>query len=76
MIQVRDNGIGIAKERLEELKEALNSRQRIGFGMSAVQERLRLFFGEPYGMSVCSEYGKGTCVEICIPISEKIQHKS
>lgn len=76
VIQVRDNGIGIAKERLEELKAALNSRKRIGFGMSAVQERLRLFFGEPYGMSVCSEYGKGTCVEICIPISEKIQQKS
>ncbi|MDE7311686.1 MAG: sensor histidine kinase [Eubacterium sp.] len=71
VIQVRDNGIGISGERLKELKKALNSRQRIGFGMSAVQERLRLFYGEPYGMSVRSEYGKGTCVEIRIPVSVK-----
>ncbi len=71
VIQVRDNGIGISAERLRELKEALNSRQRVGFGMSAVQERLRLCYGEPYGMSVCSEYGKGTCVEIRIPFLEK-----
>ena len=49
VIRVRDNGIGIAAERLEQLRKALNNRQRIGFGMSAVQERLLLFFGEPYG---------------------------
>ncbi len=82
VLEVRDNGIGIPKERLQELKEALNSRQRIGFGMSAVQERLLLFYGEPYGMSVCSEYGKGTSVEIRLPYAkngidlEKIEQKS
>ncbi|MDE6969985.1 MAG: sensor histidine kinase, partial [Eubacterium sp.] len=57
VIRVRDNGIGIAAERLEQLRKALNNRQRIGFGMSAVQERLLLFFGEPYGMTVTSAYG-------------------
>ncbi len=76
VIRVRDNGIGIAAERLEQLRKALNNRQRIGFGMSAVQERLLLFFGEPYGMTVTSAYGEGTCVQICIPISEKFQPKS
>lgn len=76
VIRVQDTGIGICGERLEELRKALTSRQRIGFGLSAVQERLQLFFGEPYGMQVFSEFGKGTCVEIHIPISEKIQQKS
>ena len=76
VIQVKDNGIGISQERLKELRAALNSRQRVGFGMSAVQERLRLFFGEPYGMAISSVFGEGTCVEIRIPISEKIQQKS
>ncbi len=76
VIQVRDNGIGMSSERLQRLRTALNDRQRIGFGISAVQERLQLFFGEAYGITVFSTYGKGTCVEVRIPISEKIKPKS
>ena len=67
VISVRDNGIGMKEDRLHELRKALNSKERIGFGLSAVQERIRLFYGEPYGITVASEYGKGTCIEIRIP---------
>nr|MCR4674217.1 histidine kinase [Lachnospiraceae bacterium] len=42
-----------------------------GFGMYNVAERLRMNYGMTYGLSVESEYGKGTQVELMIPKSLK-----
>lgn len=67
LITVTDDGIGIQPKRLKEIQESLDSGQRVGFGVAAVQERIKLYFGNEYGMQIESEYGKGTKVEILIP---------
>ena len=71
VITVSDTGAGMTKERLEELRAGLSNRERVGFGLSTVDERLKLFFGEKYGLSIESTEGEGTDVTVRIPASRR-----
>ncbi len=71
ILQVEDNGIGMTRERLERLQSAMKSNTRVGFGLSAVHQRLQLQFGEEYGLSIASSEGIGTRVTVRIPYQEK-----
>lgn len=70
ILQVKDNGKGMSKA-LQQLRTAKepgeNTIHRMGFGMLNVDERLKLYFGEEYGLAVYSEPGQGTCVEVRLP---------
>ena len=66
ILRVTDNGQGMKKERLLEIQHAIRTGERAGFGLSAVAERLRLYYGAGYGMEIHSEEGKGTVIEIRI----------
>ena len=72
VIVIEDDGIGMKEEELVELLRIIDGRQKpspdnTGFGMSNVAERLRLNYGEGFGLTVDSTYGSGTKVEIFIP---------
>ena len=54
-------------EWLAQLTRSIEEGERVGFGLSTVHERLQLFFGPPYGLSISSQPGVGTRVEVCIP---------
>ncbi len=71
ILSVSDDGIGISAERLAHLRRSMESDERVGFGVSAVNQRLRLFFGEEYGLTFDSEEGAGTTVTVRIPYQEK-----
>lgn len=64
VLRVSDNGSGMKKERLEEIRKSIHTGERAGFGLSAVAERIRLYYGPEYGMEISSEEGKGTVVEL------------
>ncbi|TBL81571.1 cache domain-containing sensor histidine kinase [Paenibacillus thalictri] len=49
---------------------AAGSSQRAGIGIGNVHRRLRLMFGEEYGLKVRSSVGKGTIVVIPLPITD------
>lgn len=66
ILRVTDNGQGMNVERLHEIQSAIRTGERAGFGLSAVAERLRLYYGSEYGMEIRSEEGRGTVVEIRI----------
>lgn len=68
---VSDNGAGMEPERLQEVRGALGRKQRIGFGLSTVQERLQLLFGPEYGLTVESTLGEGTTILVRIPGERK-----
>lgn len=75
VIEVKDNGVGIAPERLMLLKNALDAsedtaQQSSGIGMNNVNKRIKLYYGEAYGVDITSEYGIGTVVTLFLP-SEK-----
>ena len=40
---------------------------RTGIGIKNVNDRLRIYFGEGYGLRIESEPDEGTCVEIRMP---------
>nr|WP_238162425.1 sensor histidine kinase [Cohnella sp. AR92] len=77
VLTVEDNGIGIAPEKLESLREELekpadahvmaDDEREGGFGLLNVQHRIRLYFGAPYGIELDSQYGVGSRVTIRIP---------
>ncbi|MCR4841816.1 MAG: histidine kinase [Eubacterium sp.] len=75
VLVVSDDGIGMNEEELEELRAAADGkshteREYYGFGMANVGERLRLNYGEKYGLRINSVYGEGTTVEVRIPFDE------
>jgi two-component system sensor histidine kinase YesM len=77
---VEDNGIGMNSERLDAVRAQLDQPRDLlpeeadiedgkngGFGLQNVHQRLRLYFGERYGLQIDSEEHKGTCVYVRIP---------
>lgn len=71
VLTVEDNGIGMKPERLAQIRKSLDGEEREGFGLAAVNDRIRLYFGEGYGLTVESEYGRGT--KITVRLSENIE---
>jgi two-component system LytT family sensor kinase len=60
IIEVEDDGTGMSEERLST---ALGG----GIGLSNVNERLRVIYGEGYGLKLTSRPGRGTSARIEIP---------
>ncbi len=76
LLKVEDNGIGMKPEELEKMQRLVRNGGedlglREGFGIANVAERIRLNFGETYGVSIESEYGVGTSVTVRIPAALK-----
>ena len=71
LITVADNGCGIRRERLADLRAAIDSgRDAVtnGIGLPNVQKRLKMFYGEAYGLTIDSRPGAGTTVTIVLPM--------
>lgn len=67
-ICVEDDGCGMSKERLEEIRSNLDKKMNTrGIGMSNIYQRLLLFYGEDIYFDIDSKEGKGTKVTIIIP---------
>ena len=64
---IRDNGAGSSIKSDKELMACADRKQDGGYGIKNVVDRLKLYFGEKYGVSFHSEEGVGTTVEILIP---------
>lgn len=77
-LQVRDNGIGIPPDKLAELRRALSDEAEenhieSGYGLVNVNQRIKLYYGKPYGIAIDSEYQRGTRVGIVIPLTREVQ---
>ncbi|HHY64904.1 MAG TPA: histidine kinase, partial [Clostridiaceae bacterium] len=68
LFQVTDNGYGIKPEILKNLlSQESTSYHSGGVGLKNVNERIKLFYGEEYGIEILSEVDVGTTVNIRIP---------
>ena len=68
---MRDDGIGIPEEKIPELlnhSEKLKGDQMSSIGMPNVDRRLKLIYGEEYGLSVESQVGEYTQITVKIPL--------
>ena len=66
---IQDNGPGMSPQECEELKNYLDitKESERGFGLRNVNMRIKLYFGQQYGIDFTSEEGKGTSIFIRIP---------
>lgn len=66
MIIIEDNGLGIEEKRIEQIDKLLqNNINNVlevdgSMGIKNVDARLKLYFGNAYGIKLCSEKNKGT----------------
>lgn len=75
VLAVQDNGAGMTPEQVEWLNNRGSLRSpRIGkpsgssYGIKNINHRIKLFFGETYGLHFASVPGGGTTVTIRIPV--------
>lgn len=69
VISIEDDGLGIPAEKLETMRQRLNRYDEKGrhIGVANVHQRVRLKYGEDYGVRIESEEGFFTRVEIFLP---------
>ena len=68
---VTDNGVGMTEEQCEEVLKK-EPGDRAGIGIKNVNDRIKIYFGEQYGLVIESELDEGTRVTITMPkITEK-----
>ena len=69
-VSVKDNGVGMTEEKITELTEYINaplSGDWKHVGLRNVNWRLRLLYGENYGLKIQSKVGVGTVCSILMP---------
>ena len=70
ILSVEDNGIGMTEEQCQEILRK-EPGDRTGIGIKNVNDRIKIYFGEEYGLTITSELDEGTCVDIRMPKVEK-----
>lgn len=68
VLEVVDNGDGMVKT--SELPDQSKGGRQLfsGIGVRNVHERIKLLYGEEYGVTISSELGEGTRVKIRLPL--------
>lgn len=78
-IVIEDDGVGIPEEELQRVRRALlentpadyqraGSSHSLGIAMRNVNQRIRFYFGENYGVDITSTQGVGTSVFVTLPL--------
>ncbi|KWX70544.1 sensor histidine kinase [Paenibacillus jilunlii] len=72
IFRLKDNGIGMSPEELEELKVYLEENDDIGerVGMKNAYYRLKLCFQDRFMFAIDARERKGTMIEISLPLME------
>jgi two-component system sensor histidine kinase YesM len=65
---IQDNGPGMDPEYWSKLRTGEIKSKGSGIGLKNIDDRIKMLYGEEYGISISSEPGKGTRVIICLPI--------
>ncbi len=63
---IQDDGVGADEEELNSLLEKVEKDNK-GFGIKNVNDRIKLYFGNNYGIKFSSSYGTGTTVIVKQP---------
>lgn len=81
-VEIEDNGAGIPEDELVMLNERLSmndeeyfteneKKKKTGIGIENVNRRIKLFYGEQYGLKIQSKEGSFTKINFTIPIEAK-----
>ena len=73
-LSVADNGLGMTEDKVETIltgKSSSGNGRGSGIGVKNVNERIKLYFGEAYGITIDSEPDEGTTVIIHLPAKDE-----
>ncbi len=81
LIRISDDGVGMDQDMLKRInsqmtERSVNGKSRGGIAVGNVHNRIRLLFGEDYGLMVYSTKGVGTDVEITLPRTSEQNRKN
>ena len=74
IIEITDAGKGMSEEQIEKLKKKIAGEIETdggsgnGIGLKNVQDRIRMSFGEKYGLDIASKLGCYTKITVCVPM--------
>ena len=76
-IDVVDNGLGMTEEKIDYImnNKVISSKRGSGIGVRNVNERIKLIYGNQYGIAITSELDEGTTATITIPKWEERDEK-
>ena len=66
-LEIRDNGAGMSEDKLSRILSNEKSDNSHGYGVKNIHNRLRLYYGNSFGLTYDSIPGKGTRASIRIP---------
>lgn len=67
-LKVKDNGGGMEPERIDYINRNISDTdQDVGYGITNINKRIELMYGEQYGLRFRQNEGEGICVEIRFP---------
>jgi len=72
---IQDDGVGIKKEEVDEINRIINeqietnslNRSNRSIGLANINARIKILFGDDYGLKIDSELNKGTQVTVTFP---------
>ena len=78
-IAIEDDGVGMTDEEVQKIRRALQEntvsayqrqtgKRSMGIAMRNVNQRIRFYFGENYGVDIASTQGVGTSVFVTLPL--------
>lgn len=69
LLSISDNGIGIDESTLDSLNDYINDRNNDfkGIALRNINRRLKLNYGDNYGLEIFSLQGKGTSMVLTLP---------
>ena len=73
-VHVSDNGIGMAPERLRNLRDMRSGKEPSadsGVGLYSVDQRIKLYYDQPQGLKVDSALGQGTAISFSVPLNHQ-----
>ena len=72
MIRIEDNGVGIPQEKVEDLRNHIAGKDgemvTSNIGLFNIYQRIKLFYGGEYGMTLESREGQGTRFTLTLPL--------
>ncbi len=69
LIRVTDDGVGMDSETLQHIFDEKKEKTGSGVGINNVNRRIKLCYGEEYGLWYESSPGKGTGVDVILPLA-------
>lgn len=74
VFEVIDNGKGMDKSKVDSLNGYINDLNNSfkSIGLKNVNKRIKLHYGDNYGIIIKSEMDKGTCIRAIIPCIESV----